>query len=82
MLGENVFGSLGTDILWSVNLPNEGPAGIEFGNVNTNVMTASMPIVPSKIAIRRGAMAGTGLPKRLRWTGMVNAGKAQLVLQV
>lgn len=66
MLGEKVLGSLGMDILWSVNLPREGPAGIEFGSVNTSVKTAKRAIVPSRIAIRRGGMAGTGLPKIAR----------------
>lgn len=75
MLGENVFGSLGTGILWSVNLPNEGPEGIEFGSVNTNVMTANMAIVPSRTAMRRGAMAGMGLPNTVRWTGIVGEQK-------
>jgi hypothetical protein len=67
MLGEgSFFGSFGRDILWSVNLLNEGPEGIEFGRVKTSVMTAKTAIVPSRTAIRRGGIAGTGLPKTLR----------------
>ena len=66
MLGENVLGSFGRDILWSVNFPNEGPAGIEFGSVKTNVMSANIEIMPSSSAIRRGGTAGTGRPKMLR----------------
>jgi hypothetical protein len=66
ILGENVFESLGIAILWSVNLPSDGPAGIEFGSVNTSVKTANSAIVASRIAMRRGGIAGTGLPNMLR----------------
>lgn len=49
-----------------MNLLNEGPDGIEFGSVKTSVMTAKTAIVPSRTAIRRGGIAGMGLPNRLR----------------
>jgi hypothetical protein len=75
ILGENCLGSLGKEILWSVNLPSEGPVGIEFGRVNTRVMTAKIAIVPSRTAIRRGGIAGTGRPNILRCTGMVKDSK-------
>jgi hypothetical protein len=72
MLGEdNCFGSFGRDILWSVNLPSEGPDGIELGRVKTSVMTAKMEIVPSRTAILRGCIAGTGRPNKVRWTGIL-----------
>lgn len=71
MLGESVFGSLGRDILWSVNLLRDGPTGIEFGSVKTSVMTANTAIVPRRTAIRRGGIGGSGLPSRLRWTGIL-----------
>jgi len=66
ILGESVFGSLGRDILWSVNLPREGPAGIEFGSVKTSVKIANTAIVPSRMAIRLGGIGGSGLPRTLR----------------
>ena len=72
MLGEdNCFGSFGRDILWSVNLPSEGPAGIELGRVKTSVITAKMEIVASRTAILRGDIAGTGRPNKVRWTGIL-----------
>ena len=69
------MGSFGNEILWSVNLPSEGPDGIEFGRVNTRVMTAKTAIVPSRTAIRRGGIAGTGRPNRLRCTGILKDSK-------
>jgi hypothetical protein len=60
------LGSLGREILWSVNLLNEGPDGIEFGSVKTSVKTANIAIVPSRAAIRRGGIAGTFRPNILR----------------
>jgi hypothetical protein len=67
MLGEGIFlGSFGREILWSVNLLNEGPDGIELGSVKTRVTMAKMAIEPSRQAIRRGETDGTGRPNRLR----------------
>lgn len=71
MLGESCLGSLGREILRSVYLPKDGPEGMEFGNVKTSVTTANIAMVLSSTAILRGATAGTGLPKRLRWTGIL-----------
>ena len=71
ILGERVFGNFGRDILWSINLPNEGSVGIEFGSVNTNVITENIAIVPSSTTIRLGFKAGTGRPNRVRWTGIL-----------
>ena len=62
MLGDSFLGIFGIDILWSVNLPSDGPAGIEFGSVNTRVITANTAIVPRRTAIRRGGRGRTGLP--------------------
>ena len=66
MLGENVFGILGRDILWSVNLLSEGPAGIEFGRVKTSVKTANTAMVPKRIAMRLGCIWGMGRPMKVR----------------
>lgn len=67
MLGEGIFlGSFGREILWSVNLLNEGPDGIELGSVKTRVTMAKMAIEPSRQAIRRGETGGIGRPNRLR----------------
>ncbi len=66
MLGENVFGSLGRDILWSANLLRDGPTGMEFGSVKTSVMTANTAIVPRRTAVRFGGIGGSGLPRTLR----------------
>lgn len=66
MLGESVFGSLGIGILWSVNLPSDGPAGIEFGSVKTSVEMANTAIVLRRTAIRLGGIGGSGLPNILR----------------
>jgi len=67
MLGEGMFlGSLGREILRSVNLLNEGPDGIELGSVKTRVTMAKMAIDPSRQAMRRGEVGGIGRPKRLR----------------
>ena len=71
MLGDSFLGIFGIEILWSVNLPSDGPAGIEFGSVNTRVITANTAIVPKRTAIRRGGRGRTGLPINVRWTGMV-----------
>ncbi len=65
MLGERVFGSLGNDILWSVNLPSDGPAGIEFGNVKTSVNMANTAIVLRRTAVRFGVIGGSGLPMKV-----------------
>jgi len=66
MLGESVFGSLGMGILWSVNLPSDGPDGIEFGSVKTSVKMANTAIVLRRTATRLGGIGGNGLPSRLR----------------
>ena len=71
MLGEGRCLNFGMEIRWSVNFPSEGPDGIEFGSVNTSVMTANIAIAPSRMAVRRGDVAGTGRPKILRWTGIL-----------
>ena len=62
-----------------MNLLNEGPDGIELGSVKTSVMTAKTAIVPSRTAIRRGGMAGTGLPRKVRWTGIAKASGRNLM---
>lgn len=59
------------EILWSVNLPNDGPVGIEFGKVNTRVTTANTAIVPSNVIICFGLSVGMGLPIMYLCTGIL-----------
>jgi len=68
---ESCFGSFGRDTLWSVNLPSEGPDGIEFGSVKTSVITAKTAIVPSRTAILRGGTAGIGRPNKVCCFGIM-----------
>ena len=65
MLGERVLGIFGRYVLWSVNRPNEGPAGMELGSVKTKVMTANAAIVASNMAILRGCNGRIGRPKKV-----------------
>jgi len=71
MLGDGTFGSFGIEILWSANLLNDGPEGIEFGRVKTSVNTANIAMEASRAAIFRGGIAGTLRPNRRRWIGIV-----------
>jgi hypothetical protein len=55
-----------------VNLPSDGPAGIEFGNVKTSVKMANTAIVLRRTAVRFGVIGGSGLPKKVLWTGILD----------